>query len=147
MTSSLTVAFTSIASSSSSSTILQANFLPEIMLDEDRDYSCALLDLIIKDSKNLEKIIDLGVIHINCDIISKSYINGEQSHTIHQFVTSTLNKKDQIFVEIPKHLNYFPIKVKRFHSIQISITDEKGQQIDITGGHIICRINIRRDYH
>lgn len=139
MTSLYTVVFTGTSS------ILQANFLPEITLDENSDYSCALIDLFIKNTNNADKIVNIGEIRINCDIISGSYINGQQSHTIHQFATSTSDVKGQIFVEIPKHLIYFPIKVKSLRSIQISIVDHKGEPINIYGGEIICRINIKRD--
>lgn len=139
MTSSLTIAFTGTSS------VLQANFLPEITTDENSDYSCALIDLFIKNTNNVDGIVNLGEIHINCDIISGSYINGQRSHTIHQFATSTSGVKGQTFIEIPKHLIYFPIKVKSLHSIQISIVDHKGEQINIYGGEIICRINIKRD--
>lgn len=140
MTSPLTVTF------SGSSSILQVNFLPEIILSEKCDYSCALLDLIItsKNSDELKKIIDLGVIHIDCDIISGSYINGVRKHIIHQFSTSASHVKGQILVEIPKNLNYFPIKTRNLHSIQISIVDCKGKVISINDADINCRINIKR---
>lgn len=139
MTSSLTVVF------SGTSSILQAHFLPEIILDD--DYSCALLGLIIitNGENDLKKIVDLGVLLIDCDIISESYINGERKHTIHQFATSASDVKGLTFVEIPKHLNYFPVKTKNFRSIQVSIVDQNGKQVDTNGANIICRINIKRD--
>lgn len=139
MSSSHTIAF------SGKKSVLQVNFLPEITLDENYDYSCSLLDLTIKNCAELKKISDLGVICIDCDIISNSYINGTQSHTIHQFtITSQVNSQKTI-VEIPKHLNYFPIKTKRLQSIQISIHDFNGKPLNIYETDIICRINIKRD--
>lgn len=139
MSSTFTVTF------SGASSVLQSNFLPEIILDENYDYSCALLDLIIKNCTNVDKINKLNVIHIDCDVICGSYINGERKHTIHQFATCTSQVKGQTFAEIPKHLNYFPIKIKNLQSIQISIVDSNGEPIKIYGGDIICRINIKRD--
>lgn len=160
MSSSITVTF------SGKSSVLQSYFLPEIILDADCDYSCALLDLYIKNKNeaDLRRIVELSVVRINCDIISGSYINGERSQTIHQFATSTsvvkghkavkkqsgasevsLDVKDQTFVEIPKHLNYFPIKSKNLSSIRISIVNQDGNLVDIDGAYIICRINIKRD--
>lgn len=141
MTSSLTVSF------SGKNTELQANFLPEIILDENYDYSCALLDLIITNSTNVNKIVTSGVLNINCDLISGSYINGVQSRAIHQFHASASRVKDQTLVEIPNHLNYFPVKIKDFQSIQISIVDSNRKPINIYGGDIICRINIKRVQH
>lgn len=151
MVSLLTVAF------SGTKSVLQANFLPEIALDEDFDYSCALLDLFVKckadpieeiNKKNInvfKKLTNFGEMHIACDIISDSYINNQRSHTIHQFNTTTSNVIGQTFVEIPKHLNYLTVKVKNLHSIQISIVDRNGKLVDFNGGEIICRINIKKD--
>lgn len=141
MTSSLTITFCNTSS------VLQTFFLPEIILDEDCDYSCAFLDLIIK-AKNdidLKTIAESDVLHINCDVISGSYINGERQHTIHQFATCTSRMKGRILAEIAKNLIYFPIKSNILQSIQISIVDKNGNLIDIKGGDIICRINIKRD--
>lgn len=142
MTSSLTITF------SGTSSVLQTYFLPEITFDADCEYSCALLDLIIKknnDKTNLSDIVKLSVVHIDCDIISGSYINGKRNHTIHQFATSASLVKGQTFVEIPRHLNYFPVKTKNLYSIQIAIVDQQGNVANITGCDIICRIKIKRD--
>lgn len=141
MTSSLTVTF------SGTSPVLQTYFFPEIILDEECEYSCALLDLIINSNGkfNLDELLYLNVIRIDCDIIFGSYINSERRHTIHQFATSTSNVKGHILVEIPKHLNYFPVKTKNLCSIQISLLDQEGKVLNINGGDIICRISIKRN--
>lgn len=140
---SFTITFSNTASS-----VLQSFFLPEIMLDGDHDYSCAFLDLFIKTKQNadLTKIIKSNVLRINCDMAFGSYINGKRTHVIHQFAPSASYVKDQILVETPKNLNYFPIKSKNLHSIQISVVDNTdGNLIDIHGADIICRISIKRD--
>lgn len=159
MTESLTVGF------SGTESVLRSDFLPEITLDADCDYSCALLDLIIKNKSDadLKKIVDLNVIRVNCDIISGSYINGQQSHAIHQFATGTTVVKshksvkkqpdvnnqsstsDQTIVEIPKNLNYLLVKIKSLRTIQISLVDQSGNPVDIGGGVVFCRINIKKD--
>lgn len=141
MTQSLTVTFSGSASE------LQSPFFPEIILDVDCDYSCALLDLMIKsrNEADMKKIVDLNVLRINCDIIFGSYINGERTHAIHQFVTRASRVKGVTLVEIPTHLTYFPIKVKNLRSIQIALTDQAGKSIDIVVSELICRINIKRD--
>lgn len=143
MTSSLVVAF------SGTSSVLQANFFPEITLDVDSYYSCALLDLIIYNSNDIVKIKNLDLVRIECDIIFGSYINGKRSHTIHQFASSSSHVKvnnNKTFVEIPKHITYLPVKTKNLRSIQISIVDHNGKLVNI-GGNIDCRINIKRDYN
>lgn len=94
------------------------------------EYSCALLDLIIKDCKNkkeqisLNEIIDLGIICVNCDLISNSYINGVQKNRIHQFTTRAAHVEAGTLFEVPKHLNFFPVKNKNSRSI-ISVINNK----------------------
>lgn len=136
MKSTLTVAFTG------KSPLLQANFLPEITLDE--EYVCAFLDLYITHNNGQKIDLKSQSIRINCDIISNSYINGKQSHVIHQFVRSISLDKNKPFSEIPKHLNYFPVKFKTLHSIHISIVDRNSNLVNIDDCDIICRINIKR---
>lgn len=152
MTSPLTITF----SNTSSSSVLQSFFLPEITLEEDYNYSCAFLDLIIIKNKTKntpisykpfdDDINKIDLIHVNCDVISGSYINGERRHVIHQFAPNTSYMKGRIFAEIPKNLNYFPIKFKNLRSIQISIVDLNGKPLDIKDINLItCRINIKKD--
>lgn len=125
---------------SGKSSVLQTDFLPELILDEQYDYSCALIDLLIQNNSN-EKITIRGVIHIDCDIISESYINGVRKHTIHQFVARASLESNQILVESAKHLIYFPVNSKNLRTIHLSVLDSEGKQIK---GAITARINIKR---
>lgn len=106
MTSSLITTF------GGTSTVLEAHYFPEITLDADSNYSCALLDLIICDTDNVDEIKNLGIVRIDCDIISDSYINGARSHALYQFATCTSLVNDTTFVEIPKNISYLPVKTK-----------------------------------
>lgn len=118
---------------------LRANFFPEIFLDfKENEYSCALLDLIVRNGSDFNKIF-----RVNCDIISGSYINGTVSRVIHQFAGSVSKVKQQTLVEIPVNLDYLPVKVKHLRSIRISFTDSSDQAVKIQG-EISCRINIKR---
>lgn len=137
MTSVLTIALSGDRTAS-----LEAKFFPEIPLDDEcYEYSCALLDLTVKNV--VESVPGSAMIHVNCDIISGSYINGVQCNTIHQFADSASHVKQRTLVETPIHLNYFPVKVKSLRSVHISIEDSKGKPVNIQGD-IYCRINIKR---
>lgn len=146
MSSQLTLAFTSVESDLP---VIQASFHPELILDEGYIYSCALLDLFIKkqDSVKWDKVLNTDLIYVNCDIILESYINGAAKQTIHQFITSASHVNPHTIAEIPKQLNYFPIKTNNLNSIQITITNRKGENIFITttGVEIFCRIKIKRE--
>lgn len=138
MSSLLTIALTG------KSSILLANFMPEIILDGQYDYSCALLDLYIKNGSG-GKISVKDELRIDCDIISGSYINGARKQTIHQFFVSASLNNGQILRETPQNLNYFPVKTKFLQSICISIYTSDGKLLDISGSDLICRLNIKRE--
>lgn len=125
---------------------IQANLLPALLLDEHSEYQCALIDLIIHKGtdKDIAKIATLAVLYVQCDIATGSYINNGPSHSIHQFAASTSRVKGQTLVEIPQHLIYFPMKIKNLYSVNISLVDSKGEQVDIGGSTLTCRINIKR---
>lgn len=138
MSSSITVAFVG------SSTELHADFLPEIMLDEQYEYSCALLDLHIKNVTDSEISITDGL-RIDCDIVSGSYINGARNPTIHQFIASASIGIGRTFREIPQNLNYLPVKNKILRSIHISVADSKGKPLANPGAEFFCRLIIKRE--
>lgn len=94
-------------------------------------------------SEHIVKITPIDVIRIECDIISGSYINGKQSHTIHQFSHCKVDPGYK-FIEVPRHLIYFPIKDKQLRYIQISIVDQDGHLVDFRGEQISCRIHIKK---
>lgn len=139
MTSSFTVTFTGKES------VLRADFLPEISFSEEYDYGCTFLDSIIENITSLDKIIQSGVISVNCDIVSNSYINGTRCQSIHQFTPSTSTVKGASLVEFVKHLNYFPVKIRDLHTIQISFVDQNGILVDFGATRITCRIKIKRE--
>lgn len=140
MTSVLTVAL-----SGSNTSTLESKFFPEVQLDDDEyEYSCALLDLTVKNVDTSSEFLKSGVVRIHCNIISGSYINGMECTAIHQFVVSASKVQQETLVEIPIHLNYFPFKIrKNLRSIHISIADKTGQPSYIKGD-ICCRINVKR---
>lgn len=133
-----------IAAFSGSSSVLKASFFPDIMLDVNSTFNCALLDLFIHGADDINKIKNSNFIRIECDIVSGSYINGERSHTIHQFTANSTNVKGDTLALIPKHICYLPIKNNHLRSIQITIVDKKGELI-VLKGEINCRIIIKRE--
>lgn len=95
-------------------------------------------------SEHIAKITDIDVIRIECDIVSDSYINGKNCHTIHQFSNCKVPPGYK-FIEVPRHIIYLPIKVTRLPSIQISVIDQNGDLIDFRGEQISCRIHIKKN--
>lgn len=94
-------------------------------------------------SDSIVKISSINLIRINCDLVTDSYINGLNSHTIHQFAFGKIETGYK-YIEIPRHIIYLPIKQRRLQTIQISIVDENGNLIDFRGEEISCRIHIKK---
>lgn len=95
-------------------------------------------------SDDIVKITNIDVIRIECDIVSGSYINGKQCHTIHQFSNCKV-RPGYKFIEVPQHLIYLPIKERQhLRTIQISIVNQDGNLIDFRGEQISCRIHIKK---
>lgn len=94
-------------------------------------------------SESIVKITKIDVIRVECDIVSGSYINGKNCHTIHQFSHCKVDPGHK-FIEVPRHIIYLPVKEKQLRSIQISIVDQEGHLIDFRGEQISCRIHIKK---
>lgn len=122
---------------------LEADFLPEIMLDPNSEYCCALVDIIITNCVEMSKLTDQNVLRVECDIKTSSYINGPRSRSFHQFAPSTSRVNSGTLVEIPQNLIYFPVKIKNLRSIQISLVNREGQLVDLKGD-LNYRIHIKK---
>lgn len=94
-------------------------------------------------STDIVKITDIDIIRIECDIVSGSYINGKECHTIHQF-SHCKTAPGFKFIEIPQHIIYLPMEKKQLRNIQIRVVDQNNNLIDFRGEQISCRIHIKK---
>jgi len=94
-------------------------------------------------SDTIVRITDIDLIRVECDIVTNSYINGQNCRSLYAFSHCKV-KPGFKFIEVPQHVIYLPITEKRLRSIQISIVDQDGRLIDFRGEQISCRIHIRK---
>lgn len=94
-------------------------------------------------SETTVKIVHIDLIRIECDIVSGSYINGKQSHTLHQFSHCKVAPGYK-FIEVPQNLIYLPVRDRELQSIELTIVDQNGNLIDFRGEEINCRIHIKK---
>ena len=78
---------------------------------------------------------------MNLDIIWGSYVNGIARPTIYSFFPNV--SPGHKIVENPKTVIYLPITLHVIHSIQITLEDQDGDQLDLRGEHITIRFHIR----
>jgi len=65
---------------------------------------------------------DTDVLHIHCDLISDSLVNGEESDIIFSFGTGTLRASYNFVLE-PRRIMFNPINITSISSIRIYVTD------------------------
>lgn len=86
-------------------------------------------------------ITDTNVIRIECNIITGSYFNNLQEHTIHEFAINVAPgyKID----EIPRNVIYLPIIVKEISSITVRIVNQSGKLINFRDENITLRLHLK----
>ena len=91
-----------------------------------------------QESERVVDILSVNSILVNLDIISGSYVNGIAQHTFFPNVSP-----GHKIVENPKTVIYLPITLHVIHSIQITLEDQDGNQLDLRGENITIRFHIK----
>lgn len=87
-------------------------------------------------------IMNVNIIRVECNIVSSSYINNQQSHTLHEFALNV--GPGYKIVEIPKNVIYLPVNVKEITSITLKILDQNDNLINFRGETITIRLHLQR---
>lgn len=97
---------------------------------------------ILHESQLPVNILSTSVIRIECDIASGSFINGEPSHIIHEFVPNV--PPGYRIIEIPKNVIYFPVNQNNINSINIKILDACNNLVNLRGEEIQLYMHIQQ---
>ena len=100
-----------------------------------RNYSAS------QESERVVDILSINSILVNIDIISGSYVNGIAQPTIYSFFPNV--SPGHKIVENPQTLIYLPVTLDIIHSIQITLADQDGNQINLRGENVTIRFHIR----
>ena len=90
---------------------------------------------IITNSENIGEYIpnlsqDREILNINCDLISDSLVDGDETDIIYSFSTSTLTPSYS-FTQEPRRVQFNPVNKNMINKIRIYITDGKRRIIDL----------------
>jgi hypothetical protein len=107
-------------------------FKPRI-LDKDQVY----------ESDSIVDIFKVNAISIECSIVTGSYINGRESHILHQFFPNVA--PGYKIVEVPQTVVYLDILTKKLDSITVSVSDQEGRPVDLRGETVTVRIHLKRN--
>ena len=95
-----------------------------------------------QESERVVDILSVNSILVNLDIVSGSYVNGVAQPTIYSFFPNV--SPGHKIVEHPKTVIYLPITTHVIHRLQITLTDQNGDQLDLRGENITIRLHIRQ---
>lgn len=86
-------------------------------------------------------VIKVNAICVECNIITGSYINSKQGHTLHEFSPGVA--PGYKIVEVPANVIYLPVNAKRLSSITLKITDQEGNLVNFRGETITIRLHLK----
>ena len=95
-------------------------------------------------SQEPERVVDILSVNsmlVNLYIISGSYVKGVARHTIYYFFPNV--SPGHKIVEKPKRVIYLPITLHGIHSIQITLKDQDGNQLNLSGENITIRFQLK----
>jgi len=103
-------------------------------------------DTIISSTCNRsEKTVDITSIKsvlVNVDIISGSYVNGNQSPGIYSFSPNSV-LPGYFISERPNPPIYYPLNRSNIKSVRVWLTDQNNNSIDLRGERVTVRLCIR----
>ena len=93
------------------------------------------------ESENLVNILSINSILVNIDIISGSYVNGTPKNTIYSFFPKV--SPGYKIIEAPVNLVYLPIIFDTINSLNVSITDQDDNLLNLRNEILSIRFHIR----
>lgn len=94
-------------------------------------------------SNKIVNITNVTSVLVNVDIISGSYINGNQSPAIYSFSPNSV-PPGYFISERPFPPIYYSLNRSTINSIKVWLTDQNGNSIDLRGETITVRLHIKK---
>lgn len=98
----------------------------------------------IAEAENSVGQFDVETIRVNCDLVDGSFHDGIRTHALHEFHPKPVSNYKMF--EQPQHLIYLPVIRQRINNINVTVTDQDGKLLNLKGGEIHCRLNIKRGH-
>ena len=93
------------------------------------------------ESEKPVNILSINSIFVNIDIIDGSYVNGKTKNTIYSFFPDVAPGFK--IIESPVHLVYLPILPYTIQNLNLSITDQDENLLNLRGEKLTARFHIR----
>ena len=93
------------------------------------------------ESENVVNILTINSILVNIDIISGSYVNGTTKNTIYSFFPKV--SPGYKIIQSPVNLVYLPLLIDTIGNLNISITDQDDNLLNLRNEKLTVRFHIR----
>ena len=93
------------------------------------------------ESEKPVNILSINSILVNIDIIEGSYVNGKTKNTIYSFFPDV--SPGFKIIESPVNLVYLPLLTDTIYNLNLSITDQDENILDLRGEKLTARFHIR----
>ena len=98
--------------------------------------------LDFQESENVVNILSINSLLVNLDIIAGSYVNGSPHNTIYSFFPNV--SPGYKIMESPINFVYLPVTLDTINSLEVSITDQDDNQLNLRGETLTMRFHIRK---
>ena len=95
-----------------------------------------------QESENVVNILSINSLLVNLDIIAGSYLNGSTHNTIYSFFPNV--SPGYKIMESPINLIYLPVTLDTINSMEVSITDQDDNHLNLRGETLTMRFHIRK---
>ena len=93
------------------------------------------------ESENVVNILSINSILVNIDIIGGSYVNGTTKNTIYSFFPKV--SPGYKIIESPINLVYLPLLIDTIGNLNLSITDQDDNLLNLRNEKLTARFHIR----
>ena len=93
------------------------------------------------ESENSVNILSINSILVNIDIIAGSYVNGKTKNTIYSFFPDV--SPGFKIIESPVNLVYLPLLTDTIQNLNLSITDQDDNLLNLRDEKLTARFHIR----
>jgi len=94
-----------------------------------------------QESQKMVNVLNINSILVNVDIISGSYVNGQRNPTIYSF--SPAVSPGYKIIETPSNLVYLLITLDAIYSMEITLTDQNGNLLNLRGENVSMTFHVR----
>ena len=118
------------------------DFRPPISISKLLGFDHNIYTQDFQESENVVNILSIHTLLVNLDIIAGSYLNGSTHNTIYSFFPNV--SPGYKIMESPINLIYLPVTLDTINSMEVSITDQDDNQLNLRGETLTMRFHIRK---